>query len=122
MQRRSLRKVLDDIWRELELFQDYETLTRQFFEKNSDAKVLIVGHTHAPTLRLYSDGTTFINTGTWTRMINLDLGQWHQGSALTYAKVIVKSEEYELSDFETAVEVDLMNWMGIQNLPYSEYH
>lgn len=122
MQKKSLPEIFNDIFRELELFQDYETLTRQFFEKNEDSKVLIVGHTHAPTLRLYSDGTTFINTGTWTRMINLDLGQWNQGSALTYAKIVVKNEEYEITDFEKSVEVDLKYWMGIKNLPYSEYH
>lgn len=122
MQKKSLKEIFEDILRELELFQDYETLTRQFFEKNTDSKVLIVGHTHAPTLRLYSDGTTFINTGTWTRMINLDLGQWNQGSALTFAKIVVKNEEYEISDFDNCVEVDLKSWMGIKNLPYSEYH
>lgn len=122
MQKKSLSEVFEDIFRELELFQDYESLTRHFFEKNTDAKVLIVGHTHAPTLRLYSDGTTFINTGTWTRMINLDLGQWNQGSLLTFAKVVVRKAEYEMEEFDQNVEVDLKHWMGINNLPYSEYH
>ena len=122
MQKKSLKQVFEDIFRELELFQDYETLTRHFFESNKDARVLIVGHTHAPTLRLYSDGTTFINTGTWTRMINLDLGQWNQGSLLTFAKIVVKKAEYEISEFDQSVEVDLKHWMGINNLPYSEYH
>lgn len=122
MQKKSLSEVFEDIFRELELFQDYESLTRHFFEKNTDAKVLIVGHTHAPTLRLYSDGTTFINTGTWTSMINLDLGQWNQGSLLTFAKVVVRKAEYEMEEFDQNVEVDLKHWMGINNLPYSEYH
>ena len=122
MQKKSLSEVFEDIFRELELFQDYESLTRHFFEKNTYAKVLIVGHTHAPTLRLYSDGTTFINTGTWTRMINLDLGQWNQGSLLTFAKVVVRKAEYDIEEFDQNVEVDLKHWMGINNLPYSEYH
>lgn len=122
MQKKSLSEVFEDIFRELELFQDYESLTRHFFEKNTDAKVLIVGHTHAPTLRLYSDGTTFINTGTWTRMINLDLGQWNQGSLLTFAKIVVRKADYEMEEFDQNVEVDLKHWMGINSLPYSEYH
>jgi UDP-2,3-diacylglucosamine pyrophosphatase LpxH len=122
MVKKSLRQVIEDIVRELELFQDYETLTRNFFEKNPDSKVLIVGHTHSPTLRLYNDGTIFVNTGTWTRMVNLDLGQWNHGNLLTYAKIMVKNKEYEMSEFDENVEVDLKYWMGINNLPYSEYH
>ncbi|MFP5386757.1 MAG: metallophosphoesterase [Bacteriovoracia bacterium] len=122
MTKRSLKQVFEEIFRELELFQDYESLTRQFFEKNQESKVLIVGHTHNPSLRIYNDGTIFINTGTWTRMVNLDLNQWNNGNVLTYAKVIVKNLDYEIEDFDKNVEVDLKYWMGINNLPYSEYH
>jgi UDP-2,3-diacylglucosamine pyrophosphatase LpxH len=122
MMKKSLRQVFEDILKELELFQDYETLTRQYFEKHPDSKVLIVGHTHNPSLRIFSDGTIFINTGTWTQMINLDLGQWNHGNLLTYAKILVKNKDYEMADFDKNVEVDLKHWMGINNLPYSEYH
>lgn len=122
MVKRSLRQVFQDLFRELELFQDYETLTRHYFEKHPESRVLIVGHTHNPTLRIFNDGTLFINTGTWTRMVNLDLGQWNYGQVLTYAKVLVKKKEYTIEEFDQAVEVDLKYWMGINNLPYSEYH
>jgi UDP-2,3-diacylglucosamine pyrophosphatase LpxH len=122
MTKKSLRQVFENIFRELELFQDYETLTRNFFEKNSQSKVLIVGHTHNPSLRIYNDGTVFINTGTWTRMVNLDLGKWSHHNVLTYAKIVVKSHDYDLEDFEKNVEVDLKHWLGINNFPYSEYH
>ncbi len=122
MMKKGLKQVFQDLYRELELFQDFETVTRQYFEKNTESRVLIVGHTHNPTLRIFNDGTIFINTGTWTRMVNLDLGQWNYGNALTYAKIQVKNTEYELEDFDKNVEVDLKYWMGINNLPYSEYH
>lgn len=122
MTKRSLKQVFEDIFRELELFQDYETLTREFFAENPQSRVLIVGHTHNPMLRIFNDGTTFINTGTWTRMVNLDLNQWNNGNVLTYAKVLVKNLEFEMEDFDKNVEVDLKHWMGINNLPYSEYH
>lgn len=122
MAKKNLGQVIQDLLKELDLFQDYETLTRQFFEKNPDSRVLIVGHTHNPTLRLFTDGTIFINTGTWTKMVNLDLGQWNNSHALTYAKIIVKNDDFELNDFDKNVEVDLKSWMGINTLPYSEYH
>ncbi len=122
MTKKSLRQVFENIFRELELFQDYETLTRQFFDKNSQSRVLIVGHTHNPSLRIYNDGTVFINTGTWTRMVNLDLGKWSHDNVLTYAKIVVKAHDYEIEDFDKNVEVDLKHWLGINNFPYSEYH
>lgn len=120
--KRSLRQVIQDLIRELELFQDFETLTRQYFEKHPDSRVLIVGHTHNPNFRIFNDGTIFINTGTWTRMVNLDLGQWNYGNALTYAKVLVKNKDYTLEQFDENVEVDLKYWLGVNNLPYSDYH
>lgn len=122
MKKISLKKIFQEILRELELFQDYETLTRQFFDKNKDSRVLIVGHTHNPIFRMFNDGTTFINTGTWTKMVNLDLGQWNHGNLLTYAKVLIKNKNFDLESFDQNVEVDLKYWMGINNLPYSEYH
>jgi len=122
MMRKSFKQIFQDLYRELELFQDYETLTKQFFEKNPESKVLIVGHTHNPTLRIFSDGTTFINTGTWTRMVNLDLGQWNHGNLLTFAKIVIKDPDYDLENFDDNVEVDLKYWRGMNNLPYSEYH
>ena len=122
MTKKNIRQVFENIFRELELFQDYETLTRQFFEKNTETKVLIVGHTHNPSFRIYNDGTIFINTGTWTRMVNLDLGKWTNSNVLTYAKIVVKSHDYDIQEFDKNVEVDLKHWLGINNLPYSEYH
>jgi UDP-2,3-diacylglucosamine pyrophosphatase LpxH len=122
MTKSSLKQVFEDLMRELELFQDYESLTRQFFENHPDSKVLIVGHTHNPTLRIFNDGTIFINTGTWTRMVNLDLGQWNNSNVLTYAKILVKSKEYSIEEFDKNVEVDLKHWQGINTFPYSEYH
>jgi len=122
MAKKSLKQVFDDLMRELELFQDFETITRQYFEKNQDTRVLIVGHTHNPNLRVFNDGTIFINTGTWTKMVSLDLGQWNQGNLLTYAQIFVKNKDYEIEDFDKNVEVDLKAWQGINTLPYTEYH
>src|SRR5690606_37558035 len=72
-QKSSFTKLINHLVTELELFQNYEKLTLEFFEAYPDARVLIVGHTHQPMDREYIDNTRFINTGTWTRMVNLDL-------------------------------------------------
>jgi len=52
----------------------------------------------------------------------LDLGKWSHHNVLTYAKIIVKSQDYDVDDFDKNVEVDLKHWLGINNFPYSEYH
>lgn len=115
------KKIIKDIVSELTLFQDYESLTREFFQQVADSRVLIVGHTHEPIYREYADGTTFINTGTWTRMVNLDLSHDMNDTPLTYAKVEVFQSEYELNDFSEHVNVSLNKWAPKTDLPYEEF-
>lgn len=117
-QHSSIKEVLKSSLQELELFGDFETLTRDVFEKNPELKCLIVGHTHEPTIRSFADGGVFINTGTWTNMYNLDFVKNPSGAPLTYAQVDViaknKSEKSEL-------EINLNRWKGTNNLPYEDY-
>lgn len=115
------RKIVEDILGELTLFQDFESLTRGFFQEYPDSKVLIVGHTHEPIYSEFSDGTRFINTGTWVRMVNLDLSHDLNGSALTYAKIQVFNDDYDVKDFYKNVSVDLNKWVPKTELPYEEY-
>jgi UDP-2,3-diacylglucosamine pyrophosphatase LpxH len=117
----GLKKVFQESLNQLTLFEDYETITREFFKKNADARVLIVGHTHEPKISEYADGTTFINTGTWTKMISLDLKSSKEDSALTYAKIQLDKSDYELSEFDEFVSVELNKWEPKTNLPYSAF-
>jgi UDP-2,3-diacylglucosamine pyrophosphatase LpxH len=115
------KKILEDVISELTLFQDYESLTRDFFNEKKDAKVLIVGHTHEPIFREYADGTKFINTGTWTRMVNLDLSHDLNATPLTYAKIEVFKDEFKESEFHESVSVKLNKWVPQTDLPYEEF-
>jgi len=115
------KKIIEDVIKELTLFQDYETVTREFFQRQKDSRVLIVGHTHEPIFREYSDGTKFINTGTWTRMVNLDLSHDQNGIPLSFAKVDIFKEDYTMDDFSSAVHVGLYKWMPKSALPYEEF-
>lgn len=115
------RKIIQDIVSELTLFQDYESLTREFFVRKTDSKVLIVGHTHEPIFREYADGTVFVNTGTWTRMVNLDLSHDQNGIPLTYAKVELAETNYEIDQFHDHVKVSLNKWSPKTHLPYESY-
>ena len=115
------KKIFEDVISELTLFQDYEGVTRNFFQEKENARVLIVGHTHEPIYREYSDGTKFINTGTWTRMVNLDLSHDLNGTPLTYAKIEILQKDYTIHDFHKAVEVRLNKWVPKTTLPYEEF-
>ncbi|MBC77030.1 MAG: hypothetical protein CME64_13535 [Halobacteriovoraceae bacterium] len=114
------RRVLEDCLKELTLFQDYETITRSFFQENEEAKVLIVGHTHAPVYREFIDKTVFINTGTWQKMVSLSL-EPETTSQLTYAKVEIFNEVEDIKDFEENVSVSLKSWAPQRVLPYHEF-
>lgn len=116
------KRVVGDLIRELTLFQDFETLTREFFTQKSQAKLLIVGHTHNPGMRLFSDGTAFINTGTWTKMVNLDLSQGHEPHSLPFARIASFEDAVDVTQFENHVEFDLRVWTGLNNLPYKDFN
>ncbi len=133
----SIIEVMKMALKELELFDDYEYLTRDFFKMRPDAKVLIMGHTHYPMFKSFSENKIFINTGTWTRMIHMDFSNKHIGFKLTFAKVnILKKNETMLQEerrstkvfydagvenefyFETSLNI----WRGNSTLPYTNYY
>lgn len=114
------KRIIEDMLKELTLFQDYETITRSFFQENEDAKVLIVGHTHEPIYREYIDKTIFINTGTWQKMVSLDL-EPESSYQLTYAKIEIFNDYESVDEFEENVSVSLKCWQPKTTLPYQEF-
>jgi hypothetical protein len=59
----------------------------------------------------YEDGNSFINTGTWTKMINLDLKHHKVEHLLPFAKIEVN---------DNGVECSLNDWTPPLNLPFKE--
>jgi UDP-2,3-diacylglucosamine pyrophosphatase LpxH len=116
------KNIVEDILSELTLWEDYEALTREFFQRRKDARVLIVGHTHKPTFREYSDGTKFINTGTWMRTVNLDLKNEFSDVPRTFAHIQIFKEDYNDENFNDHVMVDLHRWAPKTTLPYEDYN
>lgn len=77
---------------------------------------LIIGHSHGPRFRQLPDGKLLINTGTWMRMINLDIQHLGQDSGLTYCRIAY--------DDEGRPTVNLMRWLGTRRpyevIPYAD--
>jgi UDP-2,3-diacylglucosamine pyrophosphatase LpxH len=117
----KIKKIFEDLSKQLVLFQNYEHLTKSFFRDNCDAKLLCTGHTHHPMIRPFQDGTMFLNTGTWTKIISLDFTFNFNGFYLTFAHIELEEEEYELDDFQRYVKVNLYKWRGETHQPYEDF-
>jgi len=124
-QNKKFNELFSHIQNGMQLFKNYETLTEEFVTSDENVKALIVGHTHDPIFREYDDGSIFINTGTWTKMYNLDFGKNFHGAKLTFAKIDVKAKDdldegTVLERFDN-LEITLNEWRGRSDLPFKEF-
>lgn len=121
IRKQSLSSQFQDLKGELTLFDNYEHFANQFFKKNSENRVLIVGHTHIPMYRRFSGGQIYINTGTWTKMLNLGFSPKREDDELTYAKITIL-EGYQASDKGLEhLEVGLNVWSGRGSGPFHSF-
>ncbi|MBZ0119784.1 MAG: metallophosphoesterase [Sandaracinaceae bacterium] len=74
---------------------------------------LIVGHSHGPRFRQLPGGKILVNTGTWMRMINLDIRHLGQDSGLTYCHILYGDDGRPT--------VGLRRWLGAPR-PYQLIH
>jgi UDP-2,3-diacylglucosamine pyrophosphatase LpxH len=94
----------------------YDEAAVRAFKKLRGVHTLIVGHSHGPRYMQLPDGKVLVNTGTWMKMINLDLRYLGQDSGLTYAVI-------EYTD-EGRPRTLLKRWYGTQiqceTVPYAD--
>jgi len=65
----------------------YDELATRALRRVRGVHTLIVGHSHSPRFRAMPGNKVLVNTGTWMKMINLDLRHLGQDSGLTYAVI-----------------------------------
>lgn len=99
----NIRLLIDSLKQGSRLSQDLESDARGLLDQRAELKTIIFGHTHRPMDKIYPDGKQYINTGTWTRMINLDWSGLGQHLRRTFAYV-------EISGMESRCE--LREWVG----------
>ena len=116
-QTKSVSDLFKMARKELELWKDYEELTMDEINEREDVLALIVGHTHEPTFRTYANGKMFINTGTWTKMYNMEFGKGGDEARLTYAVIDVRYSNKE----EPELDIGLNQWEGKNKLPFREF-
>jgi UDP-2,3-diacylglucosamine pyrophosphatase LpxH len=112
--RRATIKVTGQILKQetTNVFLDLEPQARGLLDQHPGIKTVIFGHTHKPMNKIYPDGKQYINTGTWTKMINLDWRGIGQQFALTFALVRIQ---------DGAAQCELRVWQGEQG-PHRAFH
>lgn len=93
----------------------YDQAATRYLQRLRGVHTMIVGHSHAPRFRVLPNSKLLVNTGTWMKMINLNLQYLGQDSGLTYALI-------EYPD-DGSVRTRLMRWTGThrpcENIPYA---
>lgn len=82
----------------------YDEAAERYLRRLRGVRTLIVGHSHLPRYRVLPSQQLMLNTGTWIKMIHLDLHYLGQDSGLTYALI-----EY---DDDGQADPKLMRWHG----------
>lgn len=103
--RDRLRRLRELMQQEVLPVTNFDVAAERALRRVRGVHTLIVGHSHGPRCRRLSDGKLLINTGTWTKMINLDLQHLGQDSGLTYCTI-----EYT---GDGQPQVTLRRWVGI---------
>jgi UDP-2,3-diacylglucosamine pyrophosphatase LpxH len=114
--RERLRMLPQRLREEVISLGGYDEAAVRALRKMRGVHTLIVGHSHGPRYRALPGNKLLVNTGTWMKMINLDIQYLGQDSGLTYAVI-------EYSD-EGRPHTSLMRWRGKQSecetVPYAD--
>src|SRR5262249_19804063 len=106
--RAHLMKTLKILW-EYSAYPDFDVKARQIFQASPNTHALLVGHTHLARSRRLGRDRVYINTGTWTDLISLDIAQLGMRAELTYALI-------EYPEGEQKPRVSLKAWTGYHEL------
>lgn len=100
----KLRVTAEILKQETDFLLDLEKQARRLLDQEDQVSTVIFGHTHKPMNKVYPDGKQYINTGTWTKMINADWRSIGRSQyCLTFALVRIRNGKSEC---------DLRYWMG----------
>jgi UDP-2,3-diacylglucosamine pyrophosphatase LpxH len=84
-------------------FLDLEAQAREVLDQSPKIRTVIMGHTHRPMDKIYPDGKQYINTGTWTKMIQLDFRGLGQSYMRTFAFIKIRNGK---------ARCELRQWVG----------
>lgn len=100
----GILKSLEILVEEVAMFNNLEHRAYKLLRSSQDIKALIVGHSHFAKMRRFPRDKLYVNTGTWVKIVSLELRDLGSRNLLTYVLV-----EYPEAG---APSVRLMRWRG----------
>jgi len=105
----DLKSTLRILLEEATVFKDFESQAFDIMRKEPAINAVIMGHSHVPMVRRGPGDRLYVNTGTWTKLINLRLSELGVTHRRTYARV-------DYPDGPDAPRVGLYQWHGRHDL------
>ena len=84
---RKTLKLIAEVFRRVSLEQEAEKFLTSSEASARRIQTLILGHNHQATSRTFRNGTQYLNTGTWTPITSLDMGNLGHRVLRTYALI-----------------------------------
>lgn len=100
---KMFREMFSLVGRDARVVMDLEPAARRLLDQTPSTRLVVFGHTHRPMNKVFPDGKQYINTGTWTRMIDLDWRAIGRSFRRTFAYIRIRDGE---------VQADLRHWVG----------
>jgi hypothetical protein len=82
----------------------FDELVEKWMRRSRGVDIIITGHSHEPRVKRILGERLYLNTGTWTHMISLDIHRLGQQNGLTYVAI-----EY---DNDGRPQANLLRWHG----------
>lgn len=83
----SMRETVRILREEAVVTPDLEVVAASMMRDNPGLRAVIMGHSHEAKIRRMGNRGVYVNTGTWTKYVSLDLPDFGAHTRLTYAKV-----------------------------------
>ncbi|MFH1435871.1 MAG: metallophosphoesterase [Pseudomonadota bacterium] len=103
--------VMRKLWEGVKIIREVLIPTRSYdnnveraLRKTRGVHTIITGHSHQPRYRLVPPGKLYVNTGTWVKMMNIDLQHLGQDTGMTYALITY--------DGDRQPKTQLRRWFG----------
>lgn len=82
------------IWQTLRMLREefgwvghFDELVTQWMRRSRGVDIIITGHSHEPRVKKMRGGGLYLNTGTWTHLISLDIHRLGKQYGLTYVEI-----------------------------------
>jgi UDP-2,3-diacylglucosamine pyrophosphatase LpxH len=85
-------KISLNILKQITIHPKYEKQAKRILKRHEDVQIVVMGHTHVSEFRVFSEGKSYYNCGTWNPIFSLDAGKYKTIQNLTYVLIKIDDE------------------------------